>query len=63
MAKWTIYGAVRASKYVGQVEAETEEEAIEKGWKLDTVGCSVCHQCADEIEDPEIEQLVASLSE
>lgn len=32
--KWSIGGRITGSVYIGEVEAETEEEAIEKGWEL-----------------------------
>lgn len=51
--KWSVIGAVHASKYLGTVEAETREEAEALAEKLDQ-GVSMCHQCATECEDPEI---------
>ena len=59
MPKYSLYGKVFASKYLGEVEAETKEEAIEKGYELDSCFVSVCHQCAKEIEDPEIDEIEA----
>lgn len=53
--KWRVSGTVVAGTYVGEVEAETEEEAIQKGWDL--VDVSVCHQCAKVISDPEVEDI------
>lgn len=58
MAKYAVYGAVTATKYIGTVEAETEEEAIKLGWKHDNCYVSVCHQCADHVEDPDIQSLI-----
>ena len=55
MAKWEVV----ASKYLGTVEAETEEEAEDKGLELGTCHVSVCHQCAVQVEDPEITEVVA----
>ena len=57
MAKWEVFGIVRGSKYLGTVEAETEEEAQEKGLRLDSCYVSLCHQCSGECEDPEIESV------
>lgn len=54
MKTYHVYGTVTAGKYLGTVEAESEEEAIAKGWELETVYVSVCHQCARDISDPEI---------
>ena len=55
MKKWNAYGRVVGSKYLGIIEAETEKEALDKAAKQ----CSVClcHQCSDECEDPEIDQI------
>jgi hypothetical protein len=53
MPKFNVYGTVQASKYLGEFEAATPEEAEELA--LEANGhCSVCHQCTSEIEDPEI---------
>ena len=57
MKKWDIIGSVVASKFLGTVEAETWEEAIEKGWKLADV--SVCHECSSEVSDPSIDDIEA----
>jgi hypothetical protein len=44
---------VSAGKYIGEVEAETAEEAIKKAWNHKNAACSVCHQCSEEVCDPE----------
>ena len=50
--KFRVYGTVVGSKYLGIFEAESKEEAEEKA--LDTSSVSLCHQCSEECEDPEI---------
>jgi len=55
--KWRATGAVAGSKYLGEVEAATEEEAREKAWGLDSAGVSLCHQCSSECEDPEVQDI------
>jgi len=57
-----VYGTVVASKYLGTVEADSEEEAKEKGQELPAMYVSVCHQCAREVEDPEISDVTVSLA-
>lgn len=52
--RFRIYGIISASKYIGEVEANTKEEAEEKAWSHENMGCCVCHQCTSEVEDPEI---------
>lgn len=54
MAKWSVYATVRGSKYLGDFEGDTPEEAQENalrenGW------ISLCWQCSSEVEDAEIE--------
>lgn len=61
--KYNLIGTVTGSKYLGTVEAESAEEAIEKAYKLDTCSISLCHQCTDECEDPEITEIIAELDE
>jgi hypothetical protein len=56
--KYQIYGKVVGSKYIGEVEADNEEEAIEKGWELDETCVCFCPQCSKECEDPEISDLI-----
>jgi hypothetical protein len=61
MPKWEVYGAVVGSKYLGEVEADTAEEAKAKGWNLDSVGMtSLCHECEHECEDPSISEVIVS---
>jgi len=57
MKKWNVCLAFGASRFVGGVEAETAEEAIEKA--IDTDGyVGLCHQCSHEIDigDPIAEE-------
>jgi hypothetical protein len=57
MTIWNVYGSVKGSKYLGEVEAETEEEAQEKAMALDTFSVCLCHQCDSQCEDPEIDEV------
>ena len=52
-----MYGIVRGSKYLGTVEAETAEEAKEKVYNSGKAYVSLCNQCSEECEDPEIDSL------
>ncbi len=55
--KYTVGGAVQGSTYIGEIEASSPEEAFDKAYKKAHV--SVCHQCAEHIEDPEVCELWA----
>ena len=57
MARFRVYGLVHGSKFLGEVEANSKEEAEEKGWKLDGTYVGLCHQCASQIDDAEIHTL------
>jgi hypothetical protein len=59
MAKrtWSVTAAVVGSKWMGDYEAETGEEALEMAREKADV--SLCHQCSDECEDPQIEHMSA----
>lgn len=59
MPKYNLYAKVAASKYLGEVEAATMEEAIQKGYDLDSCTVSVCHQCSRDVEDPEVDDVTA----
>lgn len=59
MKKFHVYAVVTGSKYLGEVDAETKEEAIEKGENLKSVNISICHQCSSECENPEVTEITA----
>lgn len=61
MSVWRVGGSVVAGTYVGRFEALTAQEAIEKAKKQASV--SVCHQCSEDISDPEIESFWAESEE
>ena len=53
MKKWTVYLSLNATKVVEDIEAETQEEAIEKA--IDRDGYArLCRQCSSEIELGEV---------
>ena len=58
MKRWRVCAVVAGSKYLGEVEAETREDAIKKGYELDTACVSLCHACAGEVEDAEIQEIL-----
>lgn len=54
--KYNVYGTVTGGTYLGQVEAESIEEAeqmVEEGNKVD-LSISFCHQCSKYCENAEI---------
>lgn len=57
MAKYSVYGRVVATKFIGEFEADSEEEAIKMA--EDEAYVSVCHQCSSEVDDPEVDELFA----
>lgn len=60
MPKYSIYGVVAATKYIGEYEANSKEEAEEMAWQDAHV--SVCHQCANEVDGADITELVVEES-
>lgn len=64
MRKWSAYAVVictepicTGSKYLGEVTADTREQAIEQVADLgDSI--SLCWQCAREIEDPTVTEII-----
>ena len=56
---YSVYAKIVGSKYLGEVEADSEDEAIEKAFQLDSCHCSVCHQCSKQIDNPEIDEITA----
>lgn len=57
MSKWHVNAAIHAGKYVGEVEADSAEEAFEKARDLDA-GVSPCWSCARQLNDPEVAYLI-----
>jgi hypothetical protein len=55
--KFNVYATVTGSKYIGEFEADTKEEALEKA--ADECYVSLCCQCSRECEDPEVTELTA----
>ena len=58
MPKYSVYGAVKATKYIGTFEAESEEEAEKMAWDSDNAYVSLCWQCSEQAEDPEISEMI-----
>lgn len=54
--KWKAYGVVTGNTYIGEVDAETAEEAVQKA--IDKADIGMCHQCSVRCEDPEITAVV-----
>jgi hypothetical protein len=51
---WRATATVSGGKFLGEVEAETAEEALGLAEQLDTANVSLCHQCTDQCEDAQI---------
>lgn len=52
--RWRVSGVIVGSKYLGEVEASTKEEAEDKALRRAHV--SLCHQCSKQCSDPDIEE-------
>jgi hypothetical protein len=59
MPKFNVYATVTGSKYIGEFEAETKEDAIDQAELSGGAYVSLCHQCSAECEDPEAHNFVA----
>ena len=55
MPKFSVYAKVVGSKYLGEFEAANAEEAETLALNSDAASICLCHACADQIEDPEVE--------
>ena len=61
MPKFHVSAAVTGSKYIGEFEAATKEEAIEMATNSSAAYVSMCHQCSDECQDPECTEFYAEV--
>ncbi|CAM4183455.1 hypothetical protein L1N85_11305 [Paenibacillus alkaliterrae] len=57
MPKYRVYGVVTATKYLGEFEADTKEEAEGMAWESGEAYVSVCHSCSGEVDGAEIDSL------
>ncbi len=57
--KGCVYESVTGSKYVGEFEADTAEEAIELSYDSDGAGVSLCWSCSSECEDGTLDEFTA----
>ncbi len=57
MTKYRAYGKVVGTKYLGEYEASSEEEAIKLAQESENRAVCLCHYCNSECEDPEIEEI------
>jgi hypothetical protein len=62
MPDFHVYGHVTGSKYLGKFTANSKEEAMEMAEKSENNYVSLCHQCSDECEDPEIHSMNAEVA-
>lgn len=50
MKKYAVYGVMTGSKFLGEFEANSPEEAQEMAANSEENSVCLCHQCSDEIE-------------
>ena len=63
MPRYRVSGIVTGTKYLGEFEANSEEEAVGMALNSEEAYVSMCHQCAHGCEDPEIHEANAELIE
>ena len=56
LRRWHVNGIVTGGKYLGEFEAATKEEAIEKALNEYGGPVSLCRQCSGECEDASIDE-------
>lgn len=56
--KYRVYGRVVATKYIGEFEANSKEEAEQMAWNADKSDVSVCYHCSKEVSEPEIHKMI-----
>lgn len=54
MPKYRVHAAIGGSKYLGEFEAATPEDASRMAIESDSGRVSLCHQCSDQCEDPDV---------
>ena len=59
MKTYHIYAVTVGTKYVGEIEAENEVEALELADSMEKAFVSLCHQCSTTAGELDIESFVA----
>ena len=60
MKKYNVYANVTVTKFVGTFEAESEEDAVEKG--MDNPECcadQLCHYCSRKYDVGDVDEVFA----
>lgn len=57
MPRYSVTGAVHASTYIGEYDANTPYEAIDRAYR--DAGVRLCHECSRDVSDPEVCELTA----
>lgn len=58
MKKYSVFGLISTSKNVGEFWANSKEEAEQMAWDSEKASINLCHHCANEIDEPEIREMV-----
>lgn len=62
--KWAIYGKVVGSKYIGEVEADNQQEAYRLAQELPGAHhVSLCHHCSPEVEEAIVDELYVEVKD
>lgn len=60
MAKYEVYGLIKTSKFIGEFEANSKEEAEKMAWDSDEAYVSLCYHCSREFAtEIEVTEMVA----
>lgn len=57
MAKYRAYAVVTATKYIGEFEANSSEEAEQMAWESENAHVSICYHCAKEVDGAELTEM------
>ena len=50
MPKYRVYGVMSVTKYFGEIEADSQDEAVEIAENSDENHASLCHRCSRDID-------------
>ena len=60
---WHAYGIYTGSQYIGTIEAASEEEAKEKAEAMCDGVISLCHECSDQIDLSDLNEIQVNPAE
>lgn len=61
MPKYSVHATIVGSKFLGEFDAETAEEAERLAVQSDAARMCLCHQCSSQVDGLQVEEASAEI--